>query len=158
MKIIDLKYCPFLIFLLLVSSIGFSQGREVTGKVTDSTGAPIAHATVLVKGTNVGTQTADNGTFTINSPGGATTLSISSIGYEPQEVPIGNGTVSVTLQSTSTALANITIVSIGYGTLDKKEVSSAITHLSADDLTKVASNSALMSIQGKVAGLSVTNT
>jgi hypothetical protein len=157
MKIIKLRVCTLVFFLLFFSGYAFSQ-VSVAGKVSDSAGNPIAHATVLVKNTNVGTQTSSEGTFTLSAPNGATTLEISSIGYETQDVPIGNGNVSVTLVTSSTELANITIVSIGYGTLDKKEVSSAITHLSADDLTKVASNNALMSIQGKVAGLSVTNT
>ena len=157
MKIIKLRFCTLVFFLLFFSGYAFSQ-VPVTGKVSDSAGNPIAHATVLVKNTNVGTQTSSEGTFTLSAPNEATTLEISSIGYETREVPIGNGNVSVTLVSSSTELANITIVSIGYGTLDKKEVSSAITHLSAADLTKVASNNALMSIQGKVAGLSVTNT
>ncbi len=158
MKKIKLRYCTFLIFSLLMSTLGFSQGREVTGKITDSTGAGISNATVVAVGTKVGTQTSDDGTFSLNVPAGASTLRISFIGYETQDVPVGNGNILVTLKSASTALENITIVSIGYGTLDKKEVSSAITHLSADDLTKTASNSALMSLQGKVAGLSVTNT
>lgn len=146
MKIMKLRFCAFVISFLLLSNFAFSQAREVKGKVTDSTGAPIAHATVLVIDTKTGTQTSGDGSFSLNAPANATTLRISSIGYETQEVPIGNGNVSVSMKSTSTALANITIVSIGYGTLDKKEVSSAITHLSADDLTKVASNNALMSI------------
>lgn len=146
MKVINLRSCVLLISLLLVSAIGFSQGREVVGKVTDSTGAAVANASVLVVNSKIGTRASNDGTFKINVPAGATTLEISSIGYETQEVPIGNGNVSISLKSNSKALANITIVSIGYGTLNKKEVSSAITHLSASDLTKVASNSALMSI------------
>ncbi len=157
MKIIKLRFYTLAFFLFFSSGYAFSQ-VSVTGTVSDSAGNPIAHATVLVKNTNIGTQTSSDGGFTLSAPTGATTLEISSIGYESREVPIGNGNVSVTLSTSSTELANITIVSIGYGTLDKKEVSSAITHLSADDLTKVASNNALMSIQGKVAGLSVTNT
>ena len=139
---------------------GFAQETQklVTGTVTDSTGAPVANASVLVKGTTTGTQTAADGAFSLNVPSGATTLIISSIGFENQEVSIGNGPVTVTLKTSNESLANVTVVSVGYGTLNKREVSSAITHLSANDLTKVASNSPLMSIQGKVAGLSVTNT
>jgi TonB-dependent starch-binding outer membrane protein SusC len=158
MKITSLRSCAFTILLLLISGIAFSQGRQVVGKVSDSTGAPIADASVLVADTKTGTRTSSDGTFAINAPTGATTLTISSVGYETRDVPIGNGNVTVSLMSNSKLLQNITIVSIGYGTLNKKEVSSAITHLSASDLTKVASNSALMSLQGKVAGLSVTNT
>lgn len=154
----QLRSFVFVISFLLLSNFLFSQTREVKGKVTDSTGAPIANASVLVIDTKTGTQTSGDGSFSLNAPAGATSLRISSIGYKTQEVLIGNGNVSVSMKSVSGALETITIVSIGYGTLDKKEVSSAITHLSGDDLTKVASNNALMSIQGKVAGLSITNT
>ena len=133
--------------------------HQVTGTVTDSSGAAIAKAYCFSQKIPAsGTQTSANGTFSINIPQTAATLVVSSVGFETQEVPIGNGNVTVSLQQNSSSLANIVIVSIGYGTLNKKEVSSAITHLSAKDLTKVASNSPLMSIQGKVAGLSVTNT
>jgi TonB-linked SusC/RagA family outer membrane protein len=157
MKLKKLHYVFFLQTLFFIPAIVFSQGTQVTGTVTDSSGAPIAKASVLVKNTTSGTQTSANGTFSINVPQNATTLVISSVGYQTQEVPIGNGNVTVSLESNISSLTNI-VVSIGYGTLNKKEVSSAITHLSAKDLTKVASNSPLMSIQGKVAGLSVTNT
>jgi TonB-dependent starch-binding outer membrane protein SusC len=158
MKIIKLPSLFFMILFLSISTFALSQTRQVKGKVTDSTGAPIENATVIVEGTTIGVNTSAEGSFSLNVPDNATTLKISSIGYATEEVPIGNGNVIASLKLISKALANITIVSIGYGTLNKKEVSSAITHLSASDLTKVASNSALMSLQGKVAGLSVTNT
>lgn len=144
--------------LLFVSATAYAQERRVTGRVTDSTGAPIANASVVVKGARNGTLTSSDGTFSLSVPSNATTLVVSSINFETQEVPIGNGAINVTLNANSNSLANVTVVSVGYGTLNKKEVSSAITHLTASDLTKVASNSPLMSIQGKVAGLSVTNT
>src|SRR6185312_4517850 len=98
MKIIKLRFCTLVFFLLFFSGYAFSQ-VSVTGKVSDSAGNPIAHATVLVKNTNVGTQTSSDGSFTLSAPTGATSLEISSIGYETREVPIGNGNVSVTLVS-----------------------------------------------------------
>ena len=158
MKIVKVFRAVSILCLLFISGFAFSQGTQITGKVTDSAGSPVVNATILVKNTKVGTQTSSSGTFSINVPSGASALIISSVGFETQEVPITGSDMTVSLTPSSTALANITIVSIGYGTLNKKEVSSAITHLSAGDLTKVASNSPLMSIQGKVAGLSVTNT
>ena len=134
MKLKKPHYVFFLQTLFFIPAIVFSQGTQVTGTVTDSSGAPIAKASVLVKNTTLGTQTSANGTFSINVPQTATTLFISSVGFESQEVPIGNGNVTVSLQQNSSSLANIVIVSIGYGTLNKREVSSAITHLSAKDL------------------------
>ena len=158
MKIKKLLFGIFFLAFCFISGSAFSQNRQVTGTVTDSTGAAIPNASVLVKGSKNGTQTSASGDFSLSVPADATTLVISSIGFESVEAPIGTGTVSVTLHASSASLANITVVSIGYGTLNKREISSSITHLSAGDLTKVASNSPLMSIQGKVAGLSITNT
>jgi len=158
MKNRRLLYGIFLLSLFLISGAAFSQGKQVSGKVTDSTGAPVASASIIIKNTKTGTQTASDGTFSINVPAGATTLVVSSLGYLTQEVPIGEGNITVSLKANSETLGNVTVVSVGYGTLNRREVSSAITHLSANDLTKVASNSPLMSIQGKVAGLTVTNT
>ena len=151
-------FFAIILSLLFVSMTAYGQDRRITGKVTDSTGAPVVNASVVVKGGRNGTQTSSDGTFALSVSPNATTLVVSSVNFETQEVPIGNGIINVTLESSSSALANVTVVAVGYGTLNKKEVSSAITHLTASDLTKVASNSPLMSIQGKVAGLSVTNT
>src|SRR4051812_5815769 len=60
MKIKRVLYGIFILSLFLISGAAFSQGRQVTGTVTDSTGAPVANASVLVKNTRVGTQTASN--------------------------------------------------------------------------------------------------
>ncbi len=158
MKIKRVLYGILFLFLFLISGAAYSQDKRVAGTVTDSTGAPVAHASVLVKNTRTGTQTAANGTFSLTVPASATTLTISSVGYDPQDVPIGNGPITVSLKANSEALAAVTVVSVGYGTLEKREVSSAVTHLSSKDLLSFGGNNALNSIQGKVAGLSVVNT
>lgn len=148
----------YVITLLFVSIITFAQERTVSGKVTDSSGAPLENASVVVKGATTGTQTSRLGTFSIKVPPSATTLVVSSINYESKEVPIGNGNISVTLLSSNGALESVTVVAVGYGTLDKREVTSAVAHIEAKDLLQVGGNGALMSLQGKVAGLTITNT
>ena len=152
------RLCAVCAVLLFSTKAVIAQQKQVTGKVIDSAGAPVISASVVVKGTKTGTQTSSTGTFSINVPAGAAALVISSVGFETQEVPISDSVLNVRLKQSSASLADVTVVSIGYGTLNKREVSSAITHLSARDLIRSSSNSALMSIQGKVAGLSVTNT
>lgn len=147
---------PVLFFVL--PTVVFAQLRTITGTVTDSSGTPVARASVLAKGTASGTTTSEAGTFSLNVSAATTTLVISSVNFEPQEVPVGNGVVTVTLRSANTALSAVTVVAVGYGTLNKREVTSAITHLSSKDLLPFGGNGALNSIQGKVAGLSVTNT
>src|SRR4051812_33379090 len=105
MKIKRVLYGILFLFLFLISGTAFSQDKQVAGTVTDSTGAPVAHASVLVKNTRIGTQTAANGTFSLTVPASATTLTISSVGYDPQEVPIGNGPISVSLKANSESLS-----------------------------------------------------
>lgn len=152
----------FLLFscfcLLMIQTTAWAQIREVKGTVTDSAGAPLASASVNVKDSKTGTVTGKDGSFFLNVPQTATTLVISSIGYETREVPVSNEPINVSLIPASTDLAVVTVVSVGYGTLDKKEVTSAITHLSGKDLNVFGGNAVLNSMQGKVAGLNVVNT
>ncbi len=92
--------------------------RSVTGKVTDATGKGLSNASVTVRGTNTGANTDDNGNFTILLPKGKNTLSVSSIGYEAQDVRVTSDNVNVTLSSRTTTLNDVVVT--GYGTQRKK--------------------------------------
>src|SRR3982750_218975 len=82
--------------LLLVSFVSsafflFAQTKTLTGTITDSkTKEPMVGATVLVKGTKIGTATDDKGRFKLDVPADAKTLTISYVGYQPKDIPIGN--------------------------------------------------------------------
>src|SRR5690349_4536990 len=95
--------------LLFASGTAYAQDRRITGKVTDSTGAPVVNASVVVKGGRNGTQTSSDGTFALSVAPNATTLVVSSVNFETQEVPIGNGIINVTLEPNSSALTNVTV-------------------------------------------------
>lgn len=157
---LELRYfrrlLPVLFFVL--PTVLFAQTRTVSGTVTDSSGAPVANASVVSKGSRSGTTTSAAGTFSLTVPAATQILVVSSINYEAQEIPVGSGTVAVTLRSSNATLGTVVVVAVGYGTLNKREVTSAITHLSSKDLLPFGGNGALNSIQGKVAGLSITNT
>ncbi|QEC75218.1 SusC/RagA family TonB-linked outer membrane protein [Mucilaginibacter ginsenosidivorax] len=137
-----------------------AQNRTISGTVTDvADGTPLPGVSVVVTGISVGTTSNAKGVYTLNVPASAKTISFSYVGYATREVPITqDATLNVALAAASNSLREVVVVSVGYGTLDKREVSSAITHVSSKDLLPVASNSPLMSLQGKVAGLSITNT
>ncbi|WP_204663455.1 SusC/RagA family TonB-linked outer membrane protein [Dyadobacter sandarakinus] len=143
--------------VLMMSQVAVAQtGTAISGKVTDKQGA-LPGVSVVEKGTTNGTTTDADGNFKLQLSAGAKTLTISHVGYTSQDVDVTNkSTVDITLQEDEKTLGEVVV--IGYGSLNKREVSSAITHLSSSDLLRVGSNSPLMSIQGKVAGLSVTNT
>lgn len=132
------------------------QERKVTGTVLDEKGEAIIGASVMVVETKQGTVTDIDGRFSLNAPRNAR-LKVSFIGYEMQEVAIKNQlVVKVVLKEESTALDEVVVV--GYGTMKRKEMTSAISHVSAKDLNQISSLDASMLLQGKVSSVSVTNT
>lgn len=133
-----------------------AQERIVTGTVTDSkSGAAITNASVLVKGTNKGTQTEADGTFRISVPNSSNTLVVSSVGFTRLEVPVGSGSVNVKLEPTNASLNEVVVVA--YGTRKKGDLTGAVTSISAKDFQKGNIASSEQLLQGKVAGLQVTS-
>jgi TonB-linked SusC/RagA family outer membrane protein len=149
-------------FALILAQVhpAFAQNRVIDGKVIDSaTTSPLPGVTIRIGGTHSGTTTDANGSFRLTVTATAHELIFSSIDYTRQTVPITNlNTLLVKLAPSSLELKGVEVISVGYGTLNRREVSSAITHVSASELKSVAGNNPLMSLQGKVAGLSITNT
>lgn len=131
------------------------QPAQVTGRVTDSTGAPISGVSVRVKGSNAGTSTDANGSFTITVPDNAT-LIFSSVGYTTQEVAVaGQTTLNITLQAADTPLEQVVVV--GYGSQRKIDVTGAVTNIKGEEISKQASVNPISALQGKVAGVQITN-
>jgi TonB-dependent starch-binding outer membrane protein SusC len=157
-KILRLLSC----FVLIVAQVypAFSQNRVITGNVIDSaTSAPLSGVTVRVTGTRSGTTTDATGSFRLTVTATARELIFSSINYAMQTVPVTDqSSLLVKLAPSIQELKGVEVVSVGYGTLNKREVSSAITHVGAAALKTVASNNPLMALQGKVAGLTISNT
>ena len=109
----------------LFAIIGISvsaQDRTVTGKVTDEkNGAPLVAASVAVKGTNKGTTTAADGTFSINVASNQTTLVVTLLNYATKEVQIaGKNNISVSLSQSTDQLSDVVV--IGYGSVRKKDL------------------------------------
>src|SRR5436853_7938970 len=91
--------------------------KAVTGKITDTGDKPIFNASVLVKGSNVGTNTDEQGNFSITVPKGKNVLVVSSVGFEPSEVSVTGNTVHVTLGAHVSTLNDVVVV--GYLTTRK---------------------------------------
>lgn len=140
---------------LKVESVN-QKGRTVTVTVRDAHGELVG-ANVIVKGTTIGNVTDMNGRVVLNDIPANAVLEISYIGYEPQEVAVKNQThVNVVLSEDSKALQEVVVV--GYGTMEKKQVTSAITSLKADDLmVGVGGADISTALQGKIGGLVMTN-
>lgn len=145
-----------LLLILLAWQAGAQNTVQISGKVSDSKDA-LPGVAILEKGTNNGTVSGTDGTFKLQVGNPNATLVISNVGYATQEIGLAGKTyLEVNLAEDQKTLNEVVV--IGYGSLNKKEVSSAITHLSGKDLLRVGGNNPMMAIQGKVAGLSVTNT
>jgi len=130
--------------------------HDITGKVTGPDGQPLSGASIQLKNTRLFSVADSNGVFRI-SAGGNAVLLISHVGYMNQEVAVkGRADVAVTMIPNPKSEQEV-VVSIGYGSIAEREVSSAITHISSKDLLTGANNDPMMSIQGKVAGLTVQN-
>lgn len=133
-----------------------AQSVQITGKIKDANDV-LPGVAIVEKGTNNGTVSDVDGTFKLDVSNANAALTISNVGYVTQEIALAGKTfIEVNLAEDQKTLNEVVV--IGYGSLNKKEVSSAITHLSGKDLLRVGGNNPLMAIQGKVAGLSVTNT
>lgn len=143
------------VLLMLIASSAWSQSRTVTGKVTsadDGTGIPGVN--VVEKGTNNGTVTDVDGNYEINVSEGAT-LVFSFVGYAGQEVAVGTqNTIDANLMADVTSLDEVVVV--GYGTQEKKELTSAVTSVKEADFNRGTVNSPIQLLQGKVAGLNIT--
>ncbi|HYC27523.1 MAG TPA: carboxypeptidase-like regulatory domain-containing protein, partial [Chitinophagaceae bacterium] len=86
--------------MLVLSTQLLAQNRPITGRITTAQGSPVVNASVTVKGTNIGTTTSSEGTFSLSVPSSATTLVVSSVGYQDQEIRLGTeNEVNLTLSA-----------------------------------------------------------
>ena len=146
----------FTLFGLMLTLGAFAQSIQVQGVVKDETGETIIGASVLQKGTSNGAVTDFDGHFSLSVPSNAT-LVVSYIGYMTKEIAVNGKTdFSIVLKEDNQTLNEVVVV--GYGTMDKKELTSAISHVGEKDFLTVSSLDPSMMIQGKVPGVSITNT
>lgn len=147
------KFCMLIISVVLMSvtQLAFAQNQSVKVNVSDEYG-PLAGASVMVKGTTNGGMTDLDGTVTISGVNQNSVVVVSFIGYTTQELTVGkNSTMSVLLKQDSELLDETVVV--GYGTQKKESLTSAITSVRAEDVTKTKQNDVVTSLQGKVPGL-----
>ena len=135
----------------------WAQGRTVTGKVTDgaSNGLGLPGVTVLVKGTSAGASTDVNGNYSISVPENANVLTFSFVGYLSEERTIGSSaTVNVTLNPDNKTLSEVVVV--GYGTQQKRDVTSSISQVKGDAIANLATPSFAQQLAGRASGVQVT--
>lgn len=147
----------FFFLLMLVSVTSAYAQNKITGVVTDSNGEPIIGASVMVKGTTIGTITDINGQFSLDAQQQGT-LVISYIGYQKQEVAIaGKTSFKIGMKDDSELLDEVVVV--GYGTQKKATLSGSVTQVRGDDVLKgKATTSIAAALQGEIPGLTITRT
>ena len=133
-----------------------AEARVISGTVTDPTGETVISASVLVKGTTIGTVTDFDGNYTLEVPDDATVLVFSYIGMATQELNITGDVMNVVLQENAEVLDEVVVT--GYGTTKKRDLVTAVSSVSADQLKDIPVASAAEALQGKLSGVSVVTT
>jgi TonB-linked SusC/RagA family outer membrane protein len=146
------KLVKMLMCALLLCTQLMAQTRTVKGKVTDDKNAPVANASVVVKGTNTGTTTAEDGSFSLQVGSSASTLVVNSLGFASQEIALGNSSsYSVSLRSATENLDEVVVTA--YGTTKKKAFTGTATTINADKFKDLQVTSLTQVLQGQASGV-----
>ncbi|MBR0195791.1 MAG: TonB-dependent receptor [Paludibacteraceae bacterium] len=132
------------------------EARVISGTVKDQTGETIISASVVVKGTSIGTVTDFDGNYTLEVPDDAKELVFSYIGMKTQEVAISGDVLNVVLSENSEVLEEVVVT--GYGTTKKRDLVTSVASVGADQIKDIPVASAAEALQGKLAGVSVVAT
>lgn len=151
------KFLALLLFATMTCISAYSL--DIRGVVVSAAdGEPLIGASVIVKGNSKnGAVTDIDGNFSLKNLNAKDRIEVSYIGYKSKEIKLdGQTDIRVSLDEDTEMLSEVVV--IGYGTMDKKELTSAISHVSEKDFLKGSSVDPTMMIQGKVPGVSITNT
>jgi TonB-linked SusC/RagA family outer membrane protein len=131
------------------------QQKPVSGKVTDTSGAPLPGVSVVVKGTTTGTITNGDGIFSLNNVPDNASLEFSFVGMEKQEVAVaGKKTLNVILNYQTIGLEEV--VAIGYGTMKKSDVTGAVAAVTSKEFESRPTNHFGDALEGKIAGVQIS--
>ncbi|MDR0658408.1 MAG: TonB-dependent receptor [Mediterranea sp.] len=145
-------FVPGFLFAMFLTTNVWAQTRQVTGVITDATD-PLPGASVTVKGTNTGTISGVDGSFTIQA-GPDATLVVSFIGYRTLEVGLNNRTiVNIVLQEDVAGLDEVVV--IGYGTVRKRDLTGSVSSVKSEVVMAAPSINAITSLGGRIAGLDI---
>lgn len=147
----------FLILFTFLLSAAFSQ-RTVTGRVVSGPdNQPVPDATIVVKGATNGTQTAEDGTFSIVVPDQNSILQVSFVGFQTKEIGVGNRSSIGDVSISSSAVNLNEVVVTGYSTQRKKDITGAVSVVDVKNMKAVPSGTLESLLQGQASGVTVVN-
>jgi TonB-linked SusC/RagA family outer membrane protein len=153
-----MKKFLFMVLVLVTALLqqAVAQDRTVSGRIIDrNTNEGLPGATVLVKGTTVGTAANADGSFSITVPSSATTLEIRSVGYSNIDQTISDGPMTITLVADSKQLNEVVVTALGVERT-RNSLAYSATQVEGNDITVARNPSAINGLSGKVAGLTIT--
>ncbi|MET4080267.1 TonB-linked SusC/RagA family outer membrane protein [Pedobacter sp. UYP30] len=133
-----------------------AQTRVINGKVVDETNSPLPGASVAAKGTSIATISNSDGQFSLSVPNATTTLVVSFTGMKPVEINVTDKTFITAKLNLSNNNLNDVVV-IGYGQQKREDVNGAVSSVTAKDIENIPQTSVDQMLQGKAAGVTVTN-
>ena len=148
-----LKHVLFVVLALSFQTMIWAQTKTITGVVKDATGESIIGASVLVKGTTIGTVTNFNGSYSLAVPQNAKTLVVSYVGMVTRELEITASVINVTLMDETKNLDEVVVV--GYGTVRKSDLTGAVSSVNAGKITEQGTTNVISAMQGSVPGVQV---
>jgi TonB-linked SusC/RagA family outer membrane protein len=150
----------FKLLYVLIMALGFCANvvsqTNITGVVADETGLGLPGANVVIKGSTNGVVADMDGVYRIQAPGPGAVLVFSYIGYVTKEIAVGDRSlINVTLEENSNLMDEVIVV--GYGNSTVKDLTSSISIVSAEEISRTSAGQAMNALQGRVAGLQVVN-
>ncbi len=150
------KLLCLMAWMVLLYHSAMSQELEVSGKITDDYGNPIAGASVIEKKSKKGTLAGGDGTFTLKTSQG-TILEISYLGFVSKEVKVNGPTLSVSLQTSTASLNEVVVTGVGVAT-SRKKLGISVESVTSDKLPKTVNASVDQALIGKIAGAQISST
>lgn len=147
----------WMLCLILMPILAFSQTRQISGIVTDEQGLPLSSASVVQKGTTNGTTTDERGSFTINVTGVAPVLVFSFAGRTPQEIVVGNSNTYNVSLSSSGAMSEVVVTALGIRR-EKRSIGYSVQTVNSEDLNVNRQINVVNALQGKVSGVTISST
>ncbi len=152
-----MRKCLIMVVLFLLGMTAYAQQHSVKGTVVDQNGQPVIGMTVMEQGTQNGTTTDIDGNWQLTVTSGQATLEFAALGYATVVEKVNNRAV-INVESAEEAIALDAVVAIGYGTVRKRDLTTAVSTVSTDDVKLRPVTEASGFIQGKVAGVTVQQT